>query len=74
MRSFTETAGIPPEEELTPDYIAAQLDKQKPGGEDDGFTLDELCFVPDCIAFLSLPCLRSTNIQERNATPNTQTI
>jgi cyclic beta-1,2-glucan synthetase len=50
VRSFTETAGIPPEEELTPDYIAAQLDKQKPGGEDDGFTLDELCFVPDCIA------------------------
>lgn len=67
VRSFTEAEGIPPEEKLTPEYIAVRLDEHKPGGDDDGFTLDELCSVPDCIALSLLLTLDEYSRAQRDS-------
>jgi len=70
VRGFTESADIPPEEKLTPDYIASKLDSYKPGGDDDGFTLEELCSVPDCIALsllFTLDRFREARHEKRRA-------
>ncbi len=66
VREFTEVSGIPSDEKLTPDYIAARLDEYKPDGQDDAFTLDELCFVPDCISLSLLFTLYEYNRAEHD--------